>query len=449
MAVAIEIKDVSKKFRLHHEKHSTLKEKALKFGRTPYDDFWALKNINLEIQEGQTFGLLSHNGSGKSTLLKCMAGILQPTSGQIKVKGRLAAMLELGAGFHSDLSGRDNIFLNASLLGLSKKEIEKRFDDIVAFSELEQFIDNQVKFYSSGMYVRLGFAVAVNMDPDVLLVDEVLAVGDENFQRKCLDRIKVFQKEGRTIVFVTHGADMVRQICDEAMVLDHGLPVVVASPGKAVREFREHLLRNMRYEEAVQLPESDNESNVEVELGQNTPEDTKQIEAEQKANFKIKIQDIEIIHDHLKERKYILSGEDFTVRVSYEAKETIEDLVIGIAIYDLEGYLVFGSNTDFLGMDVSKISKEGFFDFSFNEVPLLDGTYMITIGLHNTDGGVVYDWWEQRAQFEVMFPGRSAGLVKLPLSLTLHSKSDFGIENAKQQSSTNSHFDNSASIVEN
>lgn len=437
MAVAIEIKDVSKKFRLHHEKYSTLKEKALHFGRVPYDDFWALKNINLEIQEGQTFGLLGHNGSGKSTLLKCIAGILQPTSGEIRVKGRLAAMLELGAGFHSDLSGRDNIFLNASLLGLSKREIEKRFDEIVAFSELEQFIDNQVKFYSSGMYVRLGFAVAVNMDPDVLLVDEVLAVGDENFQRKCLDRIKVFQKEGRTIVFVTHGADMVRQICDEAMVLDHGLPVSIAPPGEAVREFREHLLRNLRYEEAVQLPE------VET-----TPAELEK-QAEQKANSKIKIQDIKIIHQHLEERKYILSGENLIVRVYYQAKDVVEDLVIGIAIYDLKGYLVFGSNTDFLGVDVSKLSKEGFIDFSFDKIPLLDGTYMITVGLHSVDGGVVYDWWEQRAQFEVMFPGRSAGLVELPLSLTLHPNSDSSIENTKEDQSVNSQSNNRTSIVEN
>src|SRR5271166_5321889 len=183
-------------------------------GRTPYTDFWALRDIDFEIQAGETVGILGRNGCGKSTLLKCIAGILQPTEGDIRLRGHLAAMLELGAGFQPELSGRDNIFLNASLLGLPRREIERRFDEIVAFAELEEFIDNQVRFYSSGMYVRLGFAVAVNVEPDILLVDEVLAVGDENFQRKCLARIKQFQDEGRTILFVTHSADLVRVICD-------------------------------------------------------------------------------------------------------------------------------------------------------------------------------------------------------------------------------------------
>ncbi len=167
--------------------------------------------------------------------------------------GRLAALLELGAGFHPDLSGRENVFLNASLLGLQRREVERKFDEIVAFSELEHAIDQQVKYYSSGMYVRLGFAVAVNMDPDILLVDEVLAVGDELFQRKCLDRVRQFQREGRTIIFVTHAPDMVRQICDRAAVLDHGEMVAVGLPGEAVRAYREHLMRRQRYDEATRL----------------------------------------------------------------------------------------------------------------------------------------------------------------------------------------------------
>src|SRR2546423_1008226 len=216
MSTAIEIEDVSKRFRLYHEKFTSLKERAIHFGKVPFEEFWALRDINLVVEEGETVGLLGHNGSGKSTLLKCIGGILQPTSGEIRTAGRLAALLELGAGFHPDLSGRENIFLNASLLGLSKRDTHRRFDEIVAFAELEQFIDNQVKHYSSGMYVRLGFAVAVNMEPDILLVDEVLAVGDELFQRKCIDRVKQFQREGRTIVFVSHAPDLIRQICDSA-----------------------------------------------------------------------------------------------------------------------------------------------------------------------------------------------------------------------------------------
>ncbi|MDE3087408.1 MAG: ABC transporter ATP-binding protein, partial [Acidobacteriota bacterium] len=188
MNVGVEVAGVSKRFRLYHQKYQSLKERVLHAGQNPYEDFWALREVSFDVLEGETVGILGRNGSGKSTLLKCVSGILQPTDGKVVVRGQLAALLELGAGMQPDLSGRENIFLNASLLGLSTKEVERRFDDIVAFAELEQFIDNQVKFYSSGMYVRLGFAVAVNVDPDVLVIDEVLAVGDENFQRKCLAR---------------------------------------------------------------------------------------------------------------------------------------------------------------------------------------------------------------------------------------------------------------------
>jgi ABC-2 type transport system ATP-binding protein len=222
LATAVEVRKVSKVFRLFQEKYTSLKERVIHMGKVPYEQFPALSDISFEVEQGTTLGLLGHNGSGKSTLLKCIAGILTPTTGEILVRGRVAAMLELGAGFHPDLSGRDNIYLNASLLGLSRKEVDRRFDDIVDFSELGSFIDNQVKYYSSGMYARLGFAVAVNMDPDVLLVDEVLAVGDANFALKCINRIRQFQEEGRTIIFVSHSPDMVRSVCDSAYVLDHG-----------------------------------------------------------------------------------------------------------------------------------------------------------------------------------------------------------------------------------
>src|SRR2546428_6185947 len=222
MSAAIEIRHVSKHFRLYHEHYSSLKERMIHFGRIPFEDFIALDDIDVLIEEGSTVGILGHNGSGKSTLLKCVAGILQPNDGEITVRGRLAALLELGAGFHPELTGRENIYLNASILGLSKRDIAKVFDEIVAFSELDKFIDMQVRHYSSGMYVRLGFAVAVNVDPDILLVDEVLAVGDEAFQRKCLDRVAEFQRDGRTIVVVTHAADLARKICQTGAVLDHG-----------------------------------------------------------------------------------------------------------------------------------------------------------------------------------------------------------------------------------
>src|SRR6202522_1897741 len=250
--IAVDVKDVSKRFRLAHGRYNSFKERLIHGGRGPTECFWALKKVSLQVKEGETVGILGRNGSGKSTMLKCICGVLQPTSGQVVVRGKLAGLLELGAGFQPDLTGRENIFLNGSLLGLSKTEVAKVFDDIVAFAELEHFIDNQVKFYSSGMYVRLGFGIAVNVDPDVLVIDEVLAVGDERFQRKCIERVKSFQREGRTILLVTHSPDQVRSICDRDVVLIHGDMVAEALPGEAVRIFREGLLEE---EGSLALPE--------------------------------------------------------------------------------------------------------------------------------------------------------------------------------------------------
>ena len=218
----VSVADVSKRFVLHKDK--SLKERLVNFrsSRRHRDDFWALRDIDLEIDLGTTVGLVGHNGSGKSTLLKVIGGILQPTSGTVARRGRLAALLELGAGFHQDLTGRENVYLNAAILGLSRRETDRQFDDIVEFSGIGDFIDTQVKFYSSGMYVRLAFAVAVHVDPDVLLVDEVLAVGDEPFQRKCMEKISQFQHEGRTIVLVSHSAEQVGSLCDRVVVLHAG-----------------------------------------------------------------------------------------------------------------------------------------------------------------------------------------------------------------------------------
>ena len=220
--VIARIDDVSKRFIIRKDK--SVKERLVNFraSNRHKDDFWALRDVSLDLHLGSTVGLIGHNGSGKSTLLKTIGGIIQPTSGRITRRGKLAALLELGAGFHPDLTGRDNVYLNASILGLTRKETDKHFDAIVAFSGIEDFIDTQVKFYSSGMYVRLAFSVAVHVDPDLLLVDEVLAVGDEPFQRKCLDKIAEFQRDGRSIVIVSHALAQVRSLCDRVVVLDHG-----------------------------------------------------------------------------------------------------------------------------------------------------------------------------------------------------------------------------------
>lgn len=237
--VVIRLADVSKRFVIRKDK--SLKERLVNFGRSQKhkDDFWALKDVNLEITAGSTVGLVGANGSGKSTLLKVIGGIIQPNSGYVERRGRLAALLELGAGFHPDLTGRENVYLNGSILGLSRQQVDDYFDSIVEFSEIGEFIDTQVKFYSSGMYVRLAFAISVHVDPDVLLVDEVLAVGDEPFQKKCMDKIREFQIEGRTIVLVSHSAEQVTDLCDRVVVMSHGNMIYDGEPHAGIAALRE------------------------------------------------------------------------------------------------------------------------------------------------------------------------------------------------------------------
>jgi len=234
----VRLEGVSQRFVLLRDK--SVKERLLNISasRAHRQEFWALRDIDLSVSAGTTLGLVGHNGSGKSTLLKLVGGIMQPTSGSVSRRGRLAALLELGAGFHPDLTGRENVYLNAALLGLSRQDTRAAFDEIVDFSGVESFIDTAVKFYSSGMYVRLAFAVAVHVDPDLLLVDEVLAVGDEAFQAKCLDKIREFQSEGRTIVLVSHAATQVEDLCDRVAVLHHGEMIFDGGAAEGIRVLR-------------------------------------------------------------------------------------------------------------------------------------------------------------------------------------------------------------------
>jgi len=399
---AIEVRGVSKQFKLFHEHYTSLKERVINFGRIPYEPFLALDDIDFDVEQGATVGLLGHNGSGKSTLLKCVAGILQPTTGEIVTHGRVAALLELGAGFNHELTGRENVFMNAAILGLSKRDTEKVFDEIVAFAELEKFIDMQVRHYSSGMYVRLGFAVAVNVDPDILLVDEVLSVGDEAFQRKCLERVARFQREGRTILVVSHAADLVRRVCDRAIVLDHGKMVVDAPPGEAVRVFREHLQGGELSEPVEPVADA-------------APADT---EPGAKATYRVRITGVTIDHPgRLLDRPWLLPDEAMTVRVHYHATERTDDVLFGIAIYDDRGNHLFGTNTRIIGVEVPPADGDGEMSFEFDRVPLLDGTYLVTLAIQSTDEGVVYDWREQQDQFAVMNPSRTQGAVSFPLEV--------------------------------
>ena len=396
MAVAIEVKDISKQFRLYNERYSSLKERVIHGGKMPFTPFWALQDVNVDINEGETFGILGRNGCGKSTLLKCIAGILKPTSGEIRVRGSLAAMLELGAGFQPELSGRDNIFLNGSLLGLSRSEIEKRFDGIVAFAELEQFIDNQVKFYSSGMYVRLGFAVAVNVEPDVLLVDEVLAVGDAAFQRKCLDHVKKFQQEGRTIVVVSHGTDTIRQNCERAMVMNHGRVITVDDPGEAIRVYLADLL-------GVGTLEGSESGGIEGNV--------------------FAIGTVQAEHGGSGSRPHLYSGESLTVTAELDSLATVSNAMATIAIHDDKNELVFASDPDDPSCQMEVPLGGGQIRFDFPEVPLLDGTYSVSVGIRSVTDTAIFDWKDQVTQFEVANPGRATGRVRLLLDASFRPRS--------------------------
>jgi ABC-2 type transport system ATP-binding protein len=236
--VAVQIDHVSKKFRLYKERNQSLKSAIMRGRKSVHEDFWALKDISFDINKGETFGLVGDNGSGKSTLLKCMAQILYPDKGSIAMQGRVAALLEVGSGFHPELSGRENIFLNGSILGMAKQEIVKKFDSIVDFSGVSEFIDQPVKNYSSGMYVRLGFSVAIHVDPDILLVDEVLAVGDETFQQKCADKFVEFRREGKTVIIVSHALGTMMTMCDRLAWLNHGELQTVGEPESVVAAYR-------------------------------------------------------------------------------------------------------------------------------------------------------------------------------------------------------------------
>jgi ABC-2 type transport system ATP-binding protein len=385
----IRIEDVSKRFVIRKDK--SLKERLVNFGRSNLhkDDFWALRNVDLEISTGSTVGLIGPNGSGKSTLLKTIGGILQPTSGSVHLRGRLAALLELGAGFHPDLTGRENVYLNASILGLTRRQTDQHFDAMVDFSGIEPFIDTQVKFYSSGMYVRLAFAVAVHVDPDILLVDEVLAVGDELFQRKCLERIRGFQHEGRTIVLVTHGLDQVAEFCDRAVVLEHGKVSADGRPREALKVLRADF-------EATRQEE--------VERAENTSDEPIRSKRAHFTGVALRSDSGAIGHPVL------MIGEGLTVAVEMEATSPLEDWEIGIGIATPLGIALYGTNTRLLGVQLPRQIGTGKFEFHLGQLALGEGDYSVQASLTGSDGTEM-DAAPLAAEFSVEGDGRSRGAL--------------------------------------
>ncbi len=413
---AVDVRDVSKRFRLAHGQYNSVKERIIHGGkRQATEDFWALREVSLTVRSGETVGILGRNGSGKSTLLKCICGVLQPTSGEVAVRGKLAGLLELGAGFQQDLTGRENIYLNGSLLGMSKRDVDKVFDAIVDFSELEEFIDGPVKFYSSGMYVRLGFAVAVNMDPDILVVDEVLAVGDERFQRKCLNRVNQFQREGRTILLVTHSADTVRSICDRGVVLSHGRLIAEGEPGEATRIFRESLMAegagmSIADPTLVAVPAMPT-SGAAADLP-----DTER---------PVRIRSVHRVFSGDNTVPYMRSGDDLTIRVEFETLYPVDDVVFSLDVRDSDGNSIMRTDTSIIGMPIDAPPGTSVMHFGITQMPLLDGSFSFAIGIQSR-GGILYDWREEAGTFEVMNPGKTTGLLRMSVHAALISTEGVG-----------------------
>lgn len=381
---AIAVTGVGKRFRRYRERPTSLKERLIRF-RVTADDFWALREVSLEVPEGSTLGLIGPNGSGKTTLLKIIAGILRPTEGSVRTSGRIAALLALGAGFHPELTGRENVYLNASILGLSRQQTDRLFDDIVGFAELEEFIDSQVKFYSSGMYVRLGFAVAVHVDPAILLVDEVLAVGDEGFQRKCLDKVRAFQREGRTIVFVTHAVHQVLQVCDRAVLLNRGAVHAQGDPGEVVRDFRLLMMKK--------------------DLAYGWDQGTKEIE----------IANVEIFGADGASREHFRPGEDVVIQIDLKANTPVSDPIISFALHDQQNDFVFGTNNDWRGSRFPVFEGKHRVQFTLKSLPFVGGRYYVTVGVHARDASRVYHVHEQRYWFDVKLGAENPGAVWIPV----------------------------------
>jgi ABC-2 type transport system ATP-binding protein len=386
VTAAIEVVDVSKRFRLYREKPTSLKQRLLA-GRVRAEDFWALRDVGFDIEQGQTFALIGHNGSGKTTLLKVIAGILRPTQGLVRERGRIAGLLELGAGFHTELTGRENVYLNASFLGLSRRETDAVYDDIVAFAELGDFMDTAVKFYSSGMLVRLGFACAVHVDPDVILIDEVLAVGDESFQARCLDRVRTFQKEGRTIVLVTHALDMARQICDRAAMLDHGLVHAIGSPDEVVREMRMTILKH-----DLEFAREEGTREVEI-LGGSLLRGADPLDGA------------------------LAPGESVVIQVDLKANDPVDDPVVSFALHDGANNFVFGGDTGRYGAALGRLEGKRRVRFVLGPVPFTGGQYWVTVGVHSRDNQRVYHVQDQRYSFEVRELEGHRGQTYMPVEV--------------------------------
>jgi ABC-type polysaccharide/polyol phosphate transport system ATPase subunit len=423
-ATAIDLTDVTKIYRRYGGKQfatlkSALLQRTIAREMRPQETYQALKNVSFSVPTGSTFAVIGRNGSGKSTALKLVAGITKPTSGTVSVTGRISALIELGAGFHPEISGRENVFINGIMLGLTKREVTDRFDEIVEFAELKEFIDAPVKTYSSGMYMRLGFAVAIHVDPDVLLVDEVLAVGDEGFTHKCLDKFSEFKRRGKTILLVTHSLGLVERFCDEAVWLDHGEKKSQGDPKRVIDTYlldvesaEEGYLAKAdakaKEEVAAEPPPNADESEAAEQSG---PQNMFQANEGRWGSGEVAIDSV-TLRDKTGEAGHVFhSGDPLSIALAVKADKPCQDFVFGVAIFNTEGTCVYGTNTDIEGYDAQSLVDHAIVTFDIEALDLVEGTYKLDVAVHRKDGAP-YDYHRLLYTFRVKSRTRDAGIYR-------------------------------------
>lgn len=416
----ISIKNLSKSFKIYHDKPVTLKERALFLKKKTYKEMKIIDNISVSIEQGQMVGLIGHNGSGKSTLLKLLTKIIYPDKGEISIQGRVSSLLELGAGFHPDFTGIENIYMNASIFGLSKKEIDQKIDDIIAFSELGEFIYNPVRTYSSGMYMRLAFAVAINIEPDILLVDEVLAVGDASFQRKCLNRIKQLKGANKTIVLVTHDHGVVERMCDRAIWLHEGNIMLDGHPKDVVNNYLAYLADKDQEGEANQrsliTPYVNDDIETDTANNSNEPSSSNSNTSKLKkvqsrwGNRDVEIKEVEVLGSS---KQYLLAEEEVTILIRYQKHKASKNVVFGVAFHTLDKVRVYGTNTQIDSWDSKAIPDEGIVKIYFPSINLIEGDYLIDVAVHD-ELGTMYDYIESAVGIRVLSQIHDVGYCRIP-----------------------------------
>ena len=402
---------------------SALLSRSLIRNLRPDETFSAVRDVTFSVPKGRTLGVIGRNGSGKSTLLKLVAGITKPSTGSVEVDGRISALIELGAGFHPEISGRENVFINGIMLGLSKREITKRFDEIVEFAEMKDFIDAPVKTYSSGMYMRLGFAVAIHVDPEVLLVDEVLAVGDEGFTHKCLDKFAEFKRRGKTILLVTHSLGLVERFCDEALWMDGGELKGMGDPKRvvgayitAVETTEEHQLAagDARAQESVSIVSPDEPTSAvlpdhPIETAEG-PADMFRATEGRWGSREVEITDVQLYGPEGAGHVFH-SGEPLSVRIALRSPLPVDDFVIGIGLFNAEGVCCYGTNTSIEELKAVRMVGDAEARFTIESLDLVEGTYKLDVAIHKLDG-YPYDYHRLLYTFRVKSRTKDVGIYR-------------------------------------